>query len=122
VYKLVEVDGRPVSKRSDRKATIGGAKVGVRAQRASGTALEEFVVAGDAMSSLPLDRGDVFRTISEPLWRDGGPVGAGRADLPEARARCAESLRSLPWEGLSLGHGEPAIPTTVLMPDGSVSA
>jgi nicotinate phosphoribosyltransferase len=122
VYKLVEVDGRPVSKRSDRKATIGGAKVGVRAQRASGTALEEFVVAGDAMSSLPLDRGDVFRTISEPLWRDGGPVGAGRAGLPEARARCAESLRSLPWEGLSLGHGEPAIPTTVLMPDGSVSA
>jgi nicotinate phosphoribosyltransferase len=37
------------------------------------------------------------------------------ANLPElARARelVAAGLRSLPWEGLQLSHGEPAISTT----------
>ncbi|MBU6317758.1 MAG: nicotinate phosphoribosyltransferase, partial [Acidobacteria bacterium] len=116
VYKLVSVDGRPVAKRSDGKATLGGAKKGVRAHRASGTAVEEFVVAEGAASSLPLDRSDVFRTVTEPLWSAGERVGAGCAGLDEARERCAMALGSLPWEGLSLGHGEPAVPVTVLMP------
>jgi nicotinate phosphoribosyltransferase len=123
VYKLVEVEGRPVAKRSDGKATIGGAKVGVRAHRPSGTAVEEFVVtgtassalpAGTAASALPTGRGDTFRTVSQPLWRDGHAVGAGRATIEEARERCAMAIGSLPWEGLSLGHGEPALHTTVV--------
>jgi nicotinate phosphoribosyltransferase len=112
VYKLVEVDGRPVAKRSDGKATIGGAKVGMRAHRASGTAVEEFVVTG-GLTLPPLDGDDTVRTLSEPLWRDGHPVGAGLASIDDARSRCAAALGTLPWEGLSLGHGEPAVPTTV---------
>lgn len=114
VYKLVEVDGRSVAKRSDGKATIGGAKVGVRAHRASGTAVEEFVVVHGA--EVPSDRGDVLRTVTEMLWSDGRRVGVGAAGIGEARERCAMALGSLPWEGLSLGHGEPALPVTVLTP------
>jgi nicotinate phosphoribosyltransferase len=32
--------------------------------------------------------------------------------LSAARELVASGLRSLPWEGLNLSHGEPAIPTT----------
>jgi nicotinate phosphoribosyltransferase len=34
--------------------------------------------------------------------------------LQTARRRLADSLVTLPWEGLKLSHGDPAIPTTVL--------
>lgn len=114
VYKLVEVDGRSVAKRSDGKATIGGAKIGVRAHRASGTAVEEFVVVHGA--PMPDVEDDVLRTVTDDLWAGGQRVGAGRATIVEARDRCAMALGSLPWEGLSLGHGEPALPVTVLNP------
>jgi nicotinate phosphoribosyltransferase len=33
-------------------------------------------------------------------------------DLGVARELVASGLRSLPWEGLMLSHGDPAIPTT----------
>ncbi|CNI47520.1 nicotinate phosphoribosyltransferase [Mycobacterium tuberculosis] len=33
-------------------------------------------------------------------------------DLSSARRLVASGLRSLPWEGLSLAYGDPAIPTT----------
>ncbi len=45
VYKLVEVDGRPVAKRSAHKATQGGRKQAFRTYKPSGTAIEEIVVA-----------------------------------------------------------------------------
>ena len=32
-------------------------------------------------------------------------------DLHAARSLVAAGLHSLPWEGLALSHGEPAIPT-----------
>ena len=35
-------------------------------------------------------------------------------DLDAARARVADGLHSLPWEGLALSRGEPAIPTRVV--------
>jgi nicotinate phosphoribosyltransferase len=38
VYKLVEVDGRPVAKRSEHKATQGGRKTALRRHRETGTA------------------------------------------------------------------------------------
>ena len=44
VYKLVEVEGRPVVKRSEHKATIGGRKVAVRRHKPTGTATEEIIV------------------------------------------------------------------------------
>ena len=44
------------------------------------------------------------------------PIGQLLAapDLDAARERVAEGLRSLPWEGLALSRGEPAIPTRQL--------
>ena len=43
-----------------------------------------------------------------------GAFGFYLADtsLAAARTLVASGLRSLPWEGLKLAHGEPAIPTT----------
>ena len=48
VYKLVEVDGRPVVKRSENKATVGGRKMAVRRHKPTGTATEEIVVSQGA--------------------------------------------------------------------------
>ncbi|MDQ2708100.1 MAG: nicotinate phosphoribosyltransferase, partial [Actinomycetota bacterium] len=45
VYKLVEVDGRPVAKRSSAKESRGGRKMALRRHKPTGTALEEVVVA-----------------------------------------------------------------------------
>jgi nicotinate phosphoribosyltransferase len=47
-----------------------------------------------------------------PLVRDGSPVGD--FDLSAARKRVAEGLLSLPWDGLKLSRGEPAIPTRMV--------
>ncbi len=104
VYKLVEVDGRPVAKRSEHKASHGGRKTAVRRHRSTGTATEEIV------SAAPLTLGAHDRALQRPLLRGGEPV----ADLPsltESRAHCAAALVTLPWEGLKLSKGEPAIPT-----------
>src|SRR6476646_10879382 len=43
VYKLVEVDGRPVAKRSAAKESRGGRKSAVRRYKPTGTAVEEVV-------------------------------------------------------------------------------
>jgi nicotinate phosphoribosyltransferase len=47
--------------------------------------------------------------LTIPLVRDGEPVVG--ADLAKARKLVAAGLKSVPWEGLKLSHGEPAIPT-----------
>src|SRR5258707_6063969 len=44
VYKLVEVDGRPVAKRSSAKESRGGRKTALRRHKPTGTALEEVVL------------------------------------------------------------------------------
>jgi nicotinate phosphoribosyltransferase len=48
--------------------------------------------------------------LTIPQIRDGQPVID--LDLGAARDLVASGLRSLPWEGLMLSHGDPAIPTT----------
>jgi nicotinate phosphoribosyltransferase len=107
VYKLVEVDGRPVAKRSENKQTSGGRKRAFRACKPTGTALEEIVVAGAAADP------DGARPLQRPLVRGGAPVEDG-AGLAEARDRLRAALVALPWEGLKLSRGEPAIPTRVV--------
>ncbi len=107
VYKLVEVDGTHVHKRSRGKASHGGAKQALRACRSTGTAVEE--VAWSIDEDAP-DLGGVLNTVqlTVPLIRDGEPVD-DLASLDESRDHLAAQLVSLPWEGLALSRDEPAL-------------
>jgi nicotinate phosphoribosyltransferase len=108
VYKLVEVDGRPVVKRSENKATVGGRKTAVRRHKPTGTATEEIVVSQGVPDWQPGDR---------LLQRDFLVGGEPADDLPtleQARERLHDALISIPWEGLKLSAGDPAIPVTVV--------
>ena len=105
VYKLVEVDGIPVQKRSLRKESHGGRKAALRLSRSSGTVIEELVYPAGSRPQTS----EAARELTVPLARDGELLV--RPDLDAARALVAAGLRGLPWEGLALSHGEPAIPT-----------
>lgn len=108
VYKLVEVDGRPVEKRSSHKESHGGRKQGLRLAKQSGTLLEEVVhPAGN-----PPD--ETGRALTVDLVLGGEPVADFSIDA--ARRRVKDGLRSLPWDGLKLSKGEPAIPTRMIPP------
>lgn len=107
VYKLVEVDGIPVEKRSTNKASRGGTKRAIRLARPTGTVVEEVVYP--AHESSP-DVGDLqARELLVPLVRNGAAVD-DRPTLEDSRTLLAEALVSLPWEGLKLSRGESAIP------------
>jgi nicotinate phosphoribosyltransferase len=113
VYKLVEVDGMPVEKRSIHKESHGGPKQAMRLAKPTGTVLEEVVYpAGN-----PPPVHGPCRTLTVPLVRDGEVVTD--LDLGAARERVAVGLKCLPWDGLKLSRGEPAIPTR-LIPSGAV--
>jgi nicotinate phosphoribosyltransferase len=105
VYKLVEVDGRPVQKRSLRKESHGGRKAAIRLSKPSGTVIEELV---HPVTQQP-DVTEPGRVLTVPLVRDGEVLT--KPNLDAARALVAAGLHSLPWEGLSLTKGEPVIPT-----------
>lgn len=108
VYKLVEVDGRAVAKRSESKGTHGGRKHAVRRHRDTGTATEEVV----ASQHRPPERaGD--RDLQVPLVRAGRRVD-DELDLDAAREQRRQSLVAIPWEGLKLSRGEPALQVTHL--------
>jgi nicotinate phosphoribosyltransferase len=109
IYKLVEVDGRPVAKRSVSKESRGGAKSAVRRFKPTGTAVEEVVHA----TAAPPELGPHDRVLPVPLVRDGEQV-AGLETLDESRERLRAALVAVPWEGLKLSRGEPAIPTVFL--------
>jgi nicotinate phosphoribosyltransferase len=109
VYKLVEVDGQPVAKRSTAKISRGGAKSALRRHKPSGTAVEEVVFLRGEQPAL----GAHDRVLPVPLLRDGRPVGAPPT-LQEGRERVTAALISLPWDGLRLSPGEPAIATVFL--------
>ena len=110
VYKLVEVDGRPVQKRSSDKQSHGGRKDAVRLSKPTGTIVEEVVFPA---GRLPADAGS-GRPLMVPLVRGGAPVGG--AGLTDNRALVVDGLKSVPWEGLKLSHGDPAIPTRIVAP------
>jgi len=96
-----------VAKRSSAKESRGGRKGALRRHKRSGTAVEEVVYR-----TAP-EPGAHDRTLTVPLLRGGEPVGAA-ATLEQGRQRLRDGLRSVPWEGLKLSRGEPAIPTTFL--------
>ncbi len=108
IYKLVEVDGRPVVKRSEHKATLGGRKTAVRRHKPTGTATEEIVVSQAEPERMPNDR-----LLQVRYLRGGVPV----PDLPslaDSREHLRHNLISIPWEGLKLSAGDPAIPVTMI--------
>ncbi|SHG39787.1 nicotinate phosphoribosyltransferase [Streptoalloteichus hindustanus] len=107
VYKLVEVEGRPVAKRSSHKGSKGGRKAALRRHKPTGTAIEEVVYRRGGPEP---ERGEHDRELQVPLMR-GGQVVAGLPTLEDSRQRLRRALVSVPWEGLKLSHGEPAIPT-----------
>jgi nicotinate phosphoribosyltransferase len=108
VYKLVEVDGRPVAKRSEHKETHGGRKTALRAHKPTGTALEEIVCCRPDATP-----GEGQRCVQRAFVRAGEPV-ADRPTLAESRVHLREATVTLPWDGLKLSRGEPAIPTRVV--------
>lgn len=106
VYKLVEVDGLAVQKRSSHKESHGGHKEALRTSRSSGTITEEILYPAGRRP----DVGEPARVLTVPLVRGGELVS--KPNLAAARELVASGLRSLPWEGLNLSHGEPAVTTT----------
>ncbi|MGH3866885.1 MAG: nicotinate phosphoribosyltransferase [Pseudonocardiaceae bacterium] len=111
VYKLVEVDGQPVAKRSTAKISRGGAKSALRRYKPNGTAIEEVVFQRNQQPEL--DEHD--RVLPVPLLRAGQPIGLSPAlqALQEGRERVTTALATLPWDGLLLSPGEPALPTVL---------
>jgi len=108
VYKLVEVSGQPVVKRSENKATVGGRKTAVRRHKPSGTATEEIVVSQGVPD---WESGD--RLLQRDFMVGGEPVD----DIPslnESRERLRDALISIPWEGLKLSAGDPALSVTIV--------
>lgn len=108
VYKLVEVDDQRVAKRSSHKETRGGAKQGFRTSRDTGTMVSEIV------TPLGAPQPDTGTLQCEKLTIDYVVDGVLQDNLPtieDARELLHRNLRQLPWEGLSLSRGEPAIPT-----------
>lgn len=108
VYKLVEVDGVPVAKRSSHKESRGGTKRAVRVARSTGTIVEEIVYP--AAGERPAPDGLQVRDLQVPLVRKGEVIE--QPSLTESRKLVASGLVSLPWEGLKLSAGDPAVPTT----------
>jgi nicotinate phosphoribosyltransferase len=106
VYKLVEVDGRPVAKRSSAKESKGGRKSALRRYKPTGTALEEVVFLADK----PVAAGPHDRVLPVPLMHRGERV-EDAPSLEQSRERLRAALVSVPWEGLKLSRGEPALPT-----------
>ena len=111
VYKLVEVDGIPVEKRSSHKESHGGRKSAVRLAKPSGTIVEEVI---HLAAEPPPQAGPTARALTVELVKGGEPVADPGLDA--ARERVAAGLHSLPWDGLKLSRGEPVIPTRMIPP------
>jgi nicotinate phosphoribosyltransferase len=108
VYKLVEVDGRPVAKRSEHKESHGGRKTALRAYKPTGTAIEEIVT-----SERDVEPSEGERLLQRAFVRAGSPVPAGPT-LEQSRDHLRDATITLPWDGLKLSKGEPAIPTRIV--------
>jgi nicotinate phosphoribosyltransferase len=107
VYKLVEVEGRPVVKRSENKATVGGRKTAIRRHKPTGTATEEIVVSQGVPDHQANDR------LLQRSFMAGGEF-AHLPSLADSREHLRQGLISIPWEGLKLSAGDPAVPVTVV--------
>jgi nicotinate phosphoribosyltransferase len=107
IYKLVEVDGRPVAKRSENKVNRGGLKSAIRRHRSSGTAIDELVVVGN-----PPPASDGDRILTRTMMSGGEPSPG--PTLAESRAHHRAAMEALPWETLALSAGEPGLSVTAV--------
>jgi nicotinate phosphoribosyltransferase len=107
VYKLVEVDGKPVVKRSENKATVGGRKTAVRRHKPTGTATEEIIFSQGTPEHQANDR-----RLQLPFVTAGEAAAA--PTLADSRKHLRQCLISIPWEGLKLSAGDPAVPVTIV--------
>jgi nicotinate phosphoribosyltransferase len=82
----------------------------MRLARPSGTVVEEVIYPAGAPPAVS----EQSRVVTVPLVSAGEPVVGD--DLDAAKARVAAGLKTLPWEGLKLSRGEPAIPTRMVPP------
>lgn len=105
VYKVVQVCGRDVAKKSAAdKPSVGGRKEAVRQCDDEGVACAELVGPGAAARP-----GSRDRELLVPLMRAGQRLPD--PGLAAARARHIESVAELPLTALSLQAGEPCLPT-----------
>ncbi len=112
VHKLVEVDGIPVEKRSSNNGSHGGRNLAQRLPKTTGTIVEEVVYPARQPPPTPPDL--VAGPLTVPLVRDGEAIA--EPGLKAARERVSQGLHSLPWDGLKLSNGDPAIPTRIIAP------
>ncbi len=85
VYKLVEVDGIAVHKRSTHKTSRGGRKQALRLSRPTGTVIEEVVYP----AGRPPELSGPVRRLTVPLVRGGDAV----AEPGESRGRRRTDVR-----------------------------
>jgi nicotinate phosphoribosyltransferase len=95
--------------------TQGGRKTAVRRHRPTGTATDEVLGVGFTPPREPNDR-----PLQVPLVVDGERV-EGLPDLQASREHLRRAVVTLPWDGLALSKGDPAIPTTVLTSEREVA-
>ena len=69
------------------------------------------MTAGTALDDVVLERSIVICCGSGGV---GKTTVSATFALAAARALVASGLHSLPWEGLKLAHGDPAIPTVYI--------
>lgn len=94
VYKLVQVDGRPVAKNSPGKASIGGAKTPYRVQGREHYRLDGEIPPGAV-------------AMSHPLVRGGHIVGGGIEPLTVTRERARRALSTLDEKTKAVADGSP---------------
>lgn len=104
VYKLVEIDGRPVAKSSEGKADHGGAS---RAWRRviDGRATEEVVLTGGRE---PAGGAGRLRPLTVPYLTGGEPAALPR--LAESRDHHLRARAELPTDALLVAAGPEALP------------
>lgn len=94
VYKLVEISGRAVAKKSDSKGSVGGAKT------------PYLTVDGEELYSLDGSVPAGATPLHVPVIDNGRIVGESHYSLDEIREYAAMQLDSLPKAALSVSDGE----------------
>jgi len=105
VYKLAQLDDRPLLKLSTDKATLPGIKQVWRREDADG------VVAGDTLGLTDEDLPG--RPLLVPVMERGARLAGGAEGIETARARAASELRKLPRAMRRLDAGIEAYPVAV---------